>query len=89
MATKRPILACITLGLTLGAATFQPPQIRVKDPRLLYALALYKSAMGDTGSALRLMQRAEQVKQKAAMSAEQTQGERKASADSCIRPLRG
>ncbi len=71
MARRTPILACITLGLTLGAASFQPPQITFQDPRILYTMALYKSAMGDTAAALRFMQRAEQSKKRAEPATQQ------------------
>ena len=62
MAGKAPILACITLALTLSAAFIQPPQITVQDPSLLYTLALYKSFIGDPAAALRLLRRAEESK---------------------------
>jgi hypothetical protein len=49
----------ISLALTLAPA----PTITVQNPKLLFAAALYKTAVGDTDSALRLMQRAEQARQ--------------------------
>lgn len=75
MARRTPILACVTLALTLGAASFEPPQITINDPRILYTMALYKSALGETDSALRLMQRAEQSKQKAEPALQQIHSE--------------
>jgi hypothetical protein len=55
----------IIAGLILSfALAFVPaPRITVQNPTLLYAAAMYKTAVGDTQSALRLMQRAEQAQQ--------------------------
>jgi hypothetical protein len=49
----------ISLALALAPA----PKITVHNPKLLFAAAMYKAAVGDTDSALRLMQRAEQAPQ--------------------------
>jgi hypothetical protein len=49
----------IGIGI-IGTAMLVPaPKITVHNPRLLYTLALYKAATGDTNSALRLLQEAE------------------------------
>jgi len=53
--------------VSLAVALVPVPQITVQNPTLLYAAAMYKIALGDTQSALRLMQRAEQVQQPAAI----------------------
>ncbi len=47
------------LAIALGMTLLPPPSVTVQNPRILYALAMYKTAVGDTGSALRLMHRAE------------------------------
>ena len=49
----------ISLALALAPA----PTITVQNPKLLFFAAMYKTAVGDTQSALRLMQRAEQARQ--------------------------
>jgi hypothetical protein len=54
------------LILSLAVALVPVPRITVQNPTLLYAAAMYKTAVGDTQSALRLMQRAEQAQQPAA-----------------------
>lgn len=44
----------------VGAAMLLPaPRITVQSPRLLYALAMYKTAIGDTNAAVRLFYQAE------------------------------
>ena len=47
--------------ISLAVTLVPPPRITVRTPALLYAAAVYKTAVGDTESALRLVQRAEQV----------------------------
>ncbi len=49
------------LALVLVLALVPAPSITVENPKLLYAAAMYKAAVGQTDSALRLMQRAEQA----------------------------
>ena len=60
-------MKAILAGLILSLAfAFAPaPKITVENPTLLYAAAMYKTALGDTDSALRLMHRAEQAQQSA------------------------
>ena len=54
------------LILSLALALVPAPRITVQNPQLLFAAAMYKTAVGDIQSALRLMQRAEQAQQPAA-----------------------
>jgi hypothetical protein len=51
------------LVISMAVALIPPPRITVDNPKLLFAAAMYKTAIGDTQSALRLMQRAEQARQ--------------------------
>ncbi len=51
------------LIISMAVALVPPPTITVSNPQLLFAAALYKTAVGDTDSALRLVQRAEQARQ--------------------------
>lgn len=51
------------LIISMAVALVPPPTITVRNPQLLFAAALYKTAVGDTDSALRLVQRAEQARQ--------------------------
>jgi len=55
----KTIIAGIIVSLALAPA----PTITVQNSKLLFAAAMYKTALGDTDSALRLMQRAEQAQQ--------------------------
>ena len=55
----KTIIAGLILSLALALAP--APKITVENPTLLYAAAMYKTALGDTDSALRLMHRAEQA----------------------------
>lgn len=48
----------ISLALALAPA----PKITVQNSKLLFAAAMYKTAVGDTDSALRLIHRAEQAR---------------------------
>jgi hypothetical protein len=59
----KPLIAGIVLSLALSVVPV--PRISVNNPTLLYAAAMYKTAIGDTQSALRLMHRADQVQQPA------------------------
>ncbi len=53
------IAELIGIGI-IGLAMLVPaPRITVHSPRLLYTLAFYKAAVGDTDSALRLLQEAD------------------------------
>jgi hypothetical protein len=54
------------LVVSLALALVPAPKITVQNPQLLFAAAMYKTAVGDTQSALRLVQRAEQAQQPAA-----------------------
>jgi hypothetical protein len=56
----KTIIAGIIISLALALAP--APKITVQNPKLLFAAAMYKTAVGDTDSALRLMQRAEQAR---------------------------
>lgn len=49
----------ISFALALAPA----PRITIENPKLLFAAAMYKTAVGDTDSALRLVHRAEQAQQ--------------------------
>ena len=53
------------LFISMAVALIPPPKITVRNPQILLAAALYKTAVGDTDSALRLVQRAEQARQSA------------------------
>ena len=55
----------ITAGIiiSLALALTPAPKITVQNPKLLLAAALYKAAVGDNDSALRLIQRAERARQ--------------------------
>jgi hypothetical protein len=57
----KTIIAGVLISLALALAP--GPTITVQNPKLLFAAAMYKTAVGDTDSALRLMQRAEQARQ--------------------------
>jgi hypothetical protein len=57
----KTIIAGILISLAVALAP--APKITVQNPKLLFAAAMYKTAVGDTGSALRLMHRAEQARQ--------------------------
>lgn len=57
----KTIIAGVIISLVLAPAP--APTISVQNPKLLFAAAMYKTAVGDTHSALRLMQRAEQARQ--------------------------
>ena len=61
----KTIIAGIIISLALALAP--APKITVQNPQLLFAAAMYKTAVGDTDSALRLMQRAEQARQSTRM----------------------
>ncbi len=51
----------------IGAAMLLPaPRLTFHSPQLLYTMAIYKSAMGDTDTALRLLRQAEADTQKVA-----------------------
>lgn len=56
----KAFLAVVLISLTV--ALLPRPNITLQNPNLLYAAAMYKTAVGDTDSALRLVQRAEQAK---------------------------
>ena len=56
----RTIIAGIVISLAVALAP--APKITVHNPRLLFAAAMYKTAIGDTDSALRLIHRAEQAR---------------------------
>ncbi len=49
----------ISLALSLSPA----PKITVHNAKVLYVAAMYKTAVGDTDSAVRLLRRAEQAKE--------------------------
>ena len=57
----KTMIAGIVLSMALALAP--APRITVENPKLLYAAAMYKTAVGDTDSALRLVYRAEQARQ--------------------------
>jgi hypothetical protein len=59
----KPLIAGLVLSFAITLVG--PPRITVQNPKLLYAAAMYKTAVGDTESALRLVQRAEQARQPA------------------------
>jgi hypothetical protein len=56
----------ISLALALAPA----PRVSVKNPKALYLAAMYKTAVGDTESALRLLHRAEQARDRQARAEE-------------------
>ncbi len=49
------------LVVTLILSFVPAPTVAVENPGLLYAAAMYKAAMGDTNSAVRLVNRADQA----------------------------
>ena len=49
--------------ISLAVALAPAPKITVQNPKLLFAAAMYKTAVGDSDSALRLIHRAEQAPQ--------------------------
>ena len=49
--------------ISLAFALAPAPKIIVQNPKLLLAAAMYKTAVGDTDSALRLIHRADQARQ--------------------------
>jgi hypothetical protein len=53
----KTIIAGIIISLALALAP--APKITVQNPKLLFAAAMYKTAVGDTDAALRLIHRAE------------------------------
>jgi hypothetical protein len=57
----KTIIAGIIISLALALAP--APKITVQNPQLLFAAAMYKTAVGDTDSALRLIHRAELARQ--------------------------
>ncbi len=57
----KTIAAAVVVSLAL--ALLPTPKICLQNPKLLYAVAMYKTAVGDTDSALRLLQRADQRRQ--------------------------
>ena len=50
----------VGLVITLAVALIPAPSVYISNPKLLYAAAMYKTAIGDPQAALRLVQRAEQ-----------------------------
>jgi hypothetical protein len=56
----KTIIAGIIISLALALAP--APKLTVQNPKLLFAAAMYKTAVGDTDSALRLIHRAEQAR---------------------------
>jgi hypothetical protein len=56
----KTLITGIVVSLVLALAP--APKITVQNPRLLFAAAMYKTAVGDTDSALRLIHRAEQAR---------------------------
>jgi hypothetical protein len=76
----KTIISGIIISLALALAP--APKITVQNPKLLFAAAMYKTAVGDTDSALRLIQRAEQARPSSGQvrpAALQTAGVRSAS----------
>ena len=53
------ITTLAAVAVTVAATLLPPPRITVESPRVLYAIAMYKTAVGDTAAALRLVRRAE------------------------------
>lgn len=81
----KTIIAGVVISLALALAP--APKITVQNPQLLFAAAMYKTAVGDTDSALRLMQRAEQARQstrRVSPAALQTAGARSANLSSIL-----
>ncbi len=56
---KARIAGLIGIVLVAAALLLPPPHIAIHSAPLLYAVAMYKAATGDTASALRLLQQAE------------------------------
>ena len=55
----------IGIAVSLVLSLVPAPKITVNNAKVLYAAAMYKTAVGDTDSALRLLRRAERAKKQA------------------------
>lgn len=64
--------AVAVLVLTLGAALVTPPRIALTNPQALYAVAVYKSLVGDADAAREFVQRAVAAKRAAQPSPKST-----------------
>jgi hypothetical protein len=60
----KKVITAIVISMAL--ALVPAPKITVNNAKILYVAAMYKTAVGDTDSAVRLLQRAEQAKDKEA-----------------------
>ena len=57
--------AVAALIFTLGATVVTPPRISLTNPQALYAVAVYKSLVGDADAAREFLQRAVSAKRAA------------------------
>ncbi len=51
----------VFISVALMVSLTPAPRVRVENPKLLYAAAMYKTAIGDTVAAVRLLHRAEKA----------------------------
>lgn len=56
---KARIAELIGIGVLAAAMLLPAPRITLHHPQVLYTLAIYKAATGDTAAALRLLREAE------------------------------
>ncbi len=56
---KARIVELIGIAIVGAAMLLPAPRITLRNPQLLYTLAIYKVATGDTAAALRLLRQAE------------------------------
>jgi hypothetical protein len=64
----KTIIGGLIIGLALALAP--APRVAVENPKALYLAAMYKTAVGDTDSALRLLHPAEQARDRQARAEE-------------------
>jgi hypothetical protein len=67
------ITTLAAVAVTAAATLLPPPRITVESPRVLYAIAMYKTAIGDTSAALKLVRRAEASQNAAKNTTKSTQ----------------
>jgi protein involved in temperature-dependent protein secretion len=56
----KSVITAIVISMVLALAP--APKITVNNAKVLYVAAMYKTAVGDTDAAVRLLRRAEQAK---------------------------
>ncbi len=53
----------VFISVALAVSLTPAPRVRIENPKLLYAAAMYKTAIGDTDAAVRFLHRAEKAEQ--------------------------